>query len=319
MHPGTDVQEDHHRGTYFLVAGSENLYRPSFPTAVKEVESTIFHFIKDVVHPNQPVEWISLETVQRTLAQAVEELQETCGDLPVISLSPFYFPRANAHIHCNRVVSPSGIAIGVGNRPHTESLSTQVTNVVKSFPGKGFLVVDDTLFQGNTLASLVARGLPVKGVAAAFTTEPGRQKMKELGIVVAVTTSHKEKVWEMMPLHDFLPPLPFCGKVVGLDPTRPVPTTTNGISLSIPYLAPWISPQNLNSWATIPEEHAVPFSIICLKESVKLFGVLRALGIRKITDFREARHVSSIPYNGCPVDPEQDIVDLLAQALLILQ
>ncbi len=92
-------------------------------------------------------------------------------------------------------------------------------------------------------------------------------------------------------------------------------STDDGLSLSFPYLLPFITPEQLESWASIPQAHAVAFSKVCLQRTIEIFSELERLGrISKISELRDVKPRASVPFCG-HIDPQKRIVDLLEENL----
>lgn len=313
---GVDETEDgHHCKPYYIVGGTESFFAQQIPVEVASARVAICNYIGHKIYPNDPVIWVGFVEVQQMLARCVQELKVRHGNLPVVSCSRFYYPGADAFVECNRVVDSSGEKIGVGPRPYAKSIPDQVGLIRSLYPNTSFIVVDDMLFHGDTINQLRTRRLPVRAMAAAFATGEAKEALERSGIEVCVGHPLRTNLRDMLPLHDFLPPLPLCGKVVGLD-NMPLPAMKNDLSSSFPYLLPWITPEQLCSWASIPESHAVPFSMLCLKQCLAIFSALRDANIVRLSDLAQFRPRASCPYTppSAEIRRDTEITTMLAQA-----
>ncbi|MBI2590318.1 MAG: hypothetical protein HYW33_00340 [Candidatus Blackburnbacteria bacterium] len=311
---GTDEGEDGHH-PYYLVSGSESYFSSMIPEEVRRAQQAIGHYLATVVYPNDPVVWVDLEEVRNLLKACVGQITQTLGDIPIVSLSPLYYPYAEEFIDCNRIVSTGGFPLGLGPRPGKPDLQQQVAQLIARHPGQSFVLVDDMLFHGETVVHLQSFGLPVLAVAAAFSTAEGKELLEERGVKVWVGHSLGTNLRDMMPLHDFLPPLPLCGKVVGNKIQTIMPTSMNGLSFSLPYLLPWVTPSQLASIASVPEQHALGFSALCLNLSMDIFSALAdKRNIRRVVDLKSFEPRASCPYVDEDLCEDEEIVEMLDKA-----
>lgn len=309
MHSVNGVEEGH---PYYIVAGSEDCFLTNAGSEIDSARRTIAEYISKKIYSQDAVLWVDLGDVREMIRAGITMLKRQHGDLPVVSLSGLYYPEADGCLECNRLVSPSGEMLGLGNRAGAKALEAQIRHLASSYPDSAFIVADDTLFHGETLSHLSDLGLTVKGVAIAFATEQAVQRLGKIGIEVCVGHTLGDDLRDVVPIHDFLPPMPLCGRAVGME--GPVPFLVDGLSFSLPYVLPWITPKQLDSWASIPETHAVPFSRLCLEASYAVFLALRKIGIVCVEDLKRLIPRASKPYNGL-ADPEEEITSLLQQAL----
>lgn len=309
MHSVNGVEEGH---PYYVVAGSEDCFLVNASSEIEDARRAIAEYIGKGIYPQDAVLWVGLENVREMIRAGITMLKRQHGDLPVVSLSGLYCPEADGCLECNRLVSPSGEMLGLGNRAGAKDLEAQIRHLTGSYPGSAFILADDTLFHGETLSRLSDLGLTVKGAAIAFATQRAVQRLGKIGIEVYVGHTLGDDLRDVVPIHDFLPPMPLCGRAVGVE--GPVPFLVDGLSFCLPYVLPWITPEQLDAWASIPETHAVPFSRLCLEASHNVFLALRKTGIVRVGDLRQLIPRASKPYNGL-TDPEEEITSLLQQAL----
>lgn len=304
-----------HGEPYFLVSGAESLFQPITGESVERVRTAVSEKI-GTFFPDNPVLWIDLEEVHERLHDQVMSAKGKYGYLPVVSLSSLYYPHADAFIECNRVVDHQGNPLGVGPRPGSDSIGAQVDHIRRALHDSSVIVADDTLFHGDSLSDIMKKGLKVKAVVECFATDEAKNRLEKKGVAV-YCSSPLEGFLDMLPLHDFLPPLQLCGKVIGRIEDEPMPILTNGLSLSLPYLLPYITVGQLKSWASIPRRFAEEFSKLCLEEAVQMFTVLEPHGISHWNDITSLYPRASYPHRtrGKDPNPESRIVDLLKEDL----
>jgi len=309
---------DHHRegnDPYFVVGGTEELFETIAHTQVEKARQAIFDQLATAL-PNHPINWVTTAEVKAVLTRLVAEARVRFPESPTVSLSRVYYDTADCYLECNRLTDPEGNPLGVGPRPGSASLATQTAILKQRFPSKKLIVVDDMLFHGESLEKLMAAGLDLAAIVTAFAVQQGTKKAEELGIQWYVETV-VAKLLDMIPLHDWLPPLPLCGKVVGYKPDGPLPQPMfeHGLSLCLPYLVPFITPEKVTEWASIPTDHAVEFSAVCLKQSLEICQVLETRRVlTKMSDLANMEPRASHPVLG-KVDPEKRIVVFLREAL----
>lgn len=278
---------------YFVVAGTESL----FPVRMADIQTGFVHRIQSYF-PVNPVEWVSLEKVREGLALKLEEAKAKFPGAAVVTLSSLYFPNAEYEVSANRLVDFDKKKLGLGGRPGSMNLAQQVKNIMADVADRPVITVDDTLFHGETLLLLMELGLRVNAAVEYFTSADALKHFAELGIPI-FTAVELDDYLDVMPLHDFLPPLPLCGKVIGkVGETYNEPIVVDvDSSYSIPYLMPWLTATELESWSSIPADKGLDFSKFAIEQSIEVFNRLWAQGLHTI---RDAAHYSklraSVPY-----------------------
>jgi len=299
--------------TYYLVAGSES----SLPVDLGDVQTAFVQKLSSIL-PDNPVRWVSLGEVHSGLSAQVACATERLGDdVFVVSLSGLYYPHADAEISCNRLVDAFGSPLGMGPRPRSASLSDQVANVMRQAADRPLIVVDDTLFHGDTVKGLIRSGLKVDGVVEFFTSSEAFGEFEHDGIPV-FSSETLEGYLDVLPLHDFLPMMPLCGKVVGKPSAGGWdPLADHGVSYSLPYLLPFITRDQLSSWASIPVDSALEFSIFALTRGIQVAERLRNYGFSSVgSATRYYPHRTSVPLlDGVNFEPDLPLVDLLGRSL----
>lgn len=308
---------NHHRinNPYFMVGGTEELFAKTAPKQVEKARRAIFDQLVAVL-PQSPIIWVTTAEIRMVLIGLVARARTEYPNSPIVSLSRLYFDMADGFLDCNRIVDPWGKSLGVGPRPGAIKLSDQIARLKGQFPSRSFIIVDDMLFHGESLEKLMAAGLSVSAIVTAFAIEKGTKKADELGVPRFIKTV-VARLLDMVPIHDWLPPLPLCGKVVGTKKDRqmPEPTFVNGLSLCLPYLAPFITPEDVTDWASIPTDKVASFSSVCLEQSLAICEILRQKGvIRTMADLARMNPRASYPIIG-RVDPDKSATALLKEAL----
>jgi hypothetical protein len=262
-----------HSKVFFLVAGSES----TFPVDMTDIQQAFVNEIQSYF-PNNPVQWVGLNQVREGLFQKAEQAKKDFPGAVIVTLSSLYFPTANLEIRANRLVDTHKQALGLGPRPKAPSMKKQVERVMTKAGHAPIVTIDDTLFQGHTLELLQAEGLRIDASVEYFTSLPTKQRLESEGHPVYTVVALDDYL-DVMPIHDFLPPLPLCGKVVGVKgPEGYVPKLVNNVSFSVPYLLPWLTPEELSKWASIPEAHAKEFSLFALDQSIEVMERLWGQG-----------------------------------------
>ncbi|MDP3994243.1 MAG: hypothetical protein Q8P91_00220 [bacterium] len=306
---------------YFLVAGSESL----FPVDLTDVQEK-FHRRIQTYYPNDQVRWVSLVEARKGLMQKLEEARRAFPNAVTVTFSSLYFPWADCEISANRIVDKERNNLGVGQRPKAKCLKKQVDEVMQKAGDRPIIILDDTLFKGHTIDYLVEeKGLRINAAVECFTFPMAIENCKQKGIsVFSVEELQPEDCIDGMPLHDFLPPLPLCGKVLGLhnaDDCEPL-IDNDGASFSFPYLMPWISPQQVCDWASIPEEYVVDFSTFAILQSIEVMNRLKPLGYLTINDMVANKYSlrTSVPYlDGSNPDMNENISVMLRECLHLVE
>ncbi len=283
---------------YYLVGGTESTLGN---IEVVDVQNRFAAQIQKYF-PNNPVEFYSLDRIRKGLHKQVGLAKKVLGEHSfVVTLSSLYYPNADAHISCTRMVDTDKNSLGISHRPGANSLLRQVRMVKRLAGSRPIIVVDDTLFHGETLTLLAKLGFKFQAVAEYFTEGEAVSRLESEGVRVFSVCELISYV-DVMPIHDFVPIMPNCGKVVGLKSTggqvhhRGYP---NHSSWSLPYIAPYIKADLVTKWASIPWDFAFDFSAFAIEQSIFLAERLGKKGIHTLRDMSKAQtHRVSIPYLG---------------------
>jgi len=296
---------------YFLVAGSESL----FPVDLSDIQEA---FVKKLqsYFPDNLVEWVGLNEVRSGLGHKIKEARDQFPEAEVVTLSALYYPFTAHEISANRLVDEQGNDLGLGPRPKADPLEVQVSRVMEAVDGKSVIVVDDTLFLGETLNHLVGLGLNIVAAVEYFTKAATLEDYHKRNLPIFAVHA-KEDYLDVLPLHDFLPPLPLCGKVVGDSHSLLPRLNEEGMSACLPYLLPWITREQLASWASVPVEHAPDFSVFALERSIEVVGRIGHFGFTTMGE--SARFFpprTSVPYlNGDAPYHNASVVEYLRGCL----
>lgn len=300
---------------YYLVGGTESLFNG---IDIEDVQTAFVDKIQSYL-PDNPVIWISLSDVRKGLAHQVHLAKELLGnDLFVITLSELYFAEAEDQVSCTRVVDRHYQKLGISNRPGTVNLKSQVQQLMAKIGNRPVAVVDDTLFHGETIELLQQLGLRVNAAVEFFTAIKATEALDSQG--VSVFSAHTlDGYLDVMPLHDFLPGMPLCGKLVGEQTEEGIDHLgyEDGISWSYPYIYPYIPPALVTDWASIPWDFAHDFSAFSLQQATIIAERLKLQGIVTIQDISNAQpHHVSIPCLNCMEENQNpSLHDILRRAV----
>lgn len=281
---------------YFLVGGTES----TFGVQVCDIQDAFRTTIQSYL-PQNPVVWVSLDQVRQCLGEEVEVAKKSMGgDVFIVTVSSLYYDKADAEISCTRVSDINHASIGISHRPHAQTLRLQVSAVMSQAGDRKIVVVDDTLFHGDTTKLLMKMGLRIDGVVEYFAAKDGIQELRSMGVLVWYVQELDDYL-DVLPLHDFLPGMPLCGKLIGehIDSNGAIAhhPYLNGLPWAVPYLYPYISPDKVAQWASIPWEYVHHFSAFALDQAGVLADRLSRHGIIALSDVAKCqRHHVSIPY-----------------------
>lgn len=298
--------------SYYLVGGSES----NFTVDLGDIQGAFTRKIQSYF-PDNPVLWVSLDEVRRGLSTQVAKAALLYPGALVVSLSSLYYPYACLEISPNRIVNEQGQFLGLGARPGSGTLRQQVEKVMREAGERPIIVADDTLFHGETLECLRKMGLRIDAAVEFFTDRKIFDRMTNEGFTILTSNTLDEYV-DVLPLHDFLPMLPLCGKVVGSEGDGILQSKeVEGCSLSLPYLLPWITPAQLEDWSCIPAKHAVDFSTFALAQTIVVADRLRSHGYTTVGQaVKRQPPRRSIPcQKGRIPNPDMSVSECLGRSL----
>lgn len=277
---------------YYLVGGTEQ----HVGVEVDDVSSAFTNKIQEY-YPDNPVVWVSHQEVNDGLREKVAEAK-VGTDTYVVTISSLYYNEADAEISCTRVCDGSAQAMGISHRPNKTDLRIQIQRIMKEASGRKIIVVDDTLFHGDTTKHLMKLGLKVDAVVEYFATLEGIHTLKNMGIEV-YSVQDLDGYLDVLPLHDFLPGMPLCGKLIGNNTDGYIQhmAYTDGLPWALPYIYPYVSPQTVKQWASIPWDYVYDFSSFALGQAIIIANRLAMNGIYTLHDIARVQpHHVSIPY-----------------------
>ena len=256
--------------------------------------------------------WTEAIRIQRSIKDAI--VVSSCAEVASA--------RRGHTIEVNRLVDENGKIIGLGPRPGNPPIGKQISGVATVTNGNPVVLAEDGAFTGGTLEYILGRLESRGGKVAAIVTGicfPGAiDNIRRMFSGEIVVVEEIEKPYEWMPDHDFVPFAPNCGRVFGEHfGSETLPCYNHeGVSYCFPYVKPYGDPVD---WASIPVEHASPFSLMCLLEALKLFKRIDEMNGRRITAIDLA---GSMPRVSVPMvmgsrqlpDAEMPITDFLHEA-----
>ncbi len=210
----------------------------------------------------QRVEIISHEEIEKGIKKILGENLE----LEVVSLDRVYID-SKLNLDLTRKVTTNGTCV-IGNRASTPPIEEQFT-IIREANVKKIILVDDVLFSGGTLLSVMKRLrtmevevlLVVVGIAIGEGVDEIGQRCK-----VEYVKKYHQVIDEICEW-DFYPGVPFSGRLTHEGCRRP-------------YCAPF---GDIVSWASSQEQHKQSFSEYLIKESIALFEEIERINNREIS------------------------------------
>jgi hypothetical protein len=210
-------------------------------------------------------------------------------DVFIVSTCPeIAYPAKGATVEVNRLVDTYGNALGLGPRPGHVAISQQFRKIVaesRASGTKGIVVAEDGMFMGETMmyvvSELIKAGGNVLGVVVGFTFgDDSIAALNALDVQVNVVQDFRP-ILDWVPDHDFMPFIPGCGKVLGVNVRSLGPFYDHQhATFCVPYIAPF---GPVNAWASIPEEKVNAFSTECINLTIQVFETLEKMNRRAIT------------------------------------
>ncbi len=300
---------------YYLVGGTESIL-PG--VKVWDIQRSFTRVISSYL-PNNPIVWVGLDEVRNGLSAQVNCAKNALGpNAFVVSLSTLYFSDADREVSCTRIVDADFNSLGLAARPPSEDLSQQVKSIIAEAKGRPIIVVDDTLFHGQTIIFLKELGLPIHAAVEYFSAKNAVKTLEALGVQI-FTVCTLDDYLDVMPLHDFLPIMPLCGKLLGEAKAEGLQYCGFGtdLSMSVPYIMPYISATMVGSWASIPWEYARDFSAFALTQSMILVERMNQVGMYTVADVKRRQpHRVSIPFLEGSTDEDNVLLsDVIRRAV----
>lgn len=202
----------------------------------------------------------------------------TCPEITALQ------PGAAYALHLNRLIDGDGKIIGIGPRPGTAPIDTQISELARYAQGHQVILVEDGSFSGTTLAYIIdklqKKGLRVSAVVIGFAFQKAKDVLSQSFNVEVIAVEHVDGLVDWMPDHDFYPMVPNNGRVIGLrwlDEALPV-YNENGMTFSVPYLE-YFCP--ISDWASIPEKDKWLVSRFFARKTYDLFVLIHRLSNRQ--------------------------------------
>ncbi len=206
----------------------------------------------------QRVEVISQEEIEKGIKKILDENLE----LEVVSLDRVYMD-SRLNLDLTRKEG------GVGNRAGTPPMEEQFTTLTREANVKKVILVDDVLFSGGTLLSVIKRlktmGVEVLLVVVGIAIGEGADKIGQ-HCKVQYVKKFRQVIDEICEW-DFYPGVPSSGRLTHEGYRRP-------------YCAPF---GDIVSWASIPAQNKKTFSKFLIKESIALFEEIERINNREIS------------------------------------
>jgi len=234
------------------------------------------------------VETIEANKLVNKIASLLHDLLAVTPEAVVISTVPVVASKTNGHcMQINRLVDPTGKALGLGARPGNCSLRSQFSEIKGCLEKRPVILVEDGSFSGGTMKSMIeicsGMDIEIKHLVIGLLFPAARENILEaFPRAKDIHCWREENFMDWMPDHDFYPFVPNAGKVVGFSYNScHVPVYLhNGLSLCMPYILPYGKPVE---WASVPKEYARKFSVFCIREARAIFWEMEGLNQQKLT------------------------------------
>ncbi len=225
------------------------------------------------------------------------------SDFPVVSLDRAYVNVKQANligfIDATRTVDNRLNNAGLGSRRLEITIDQQIGQLSARLKGKVINLVDDVIFEGNTILGLVEKfrrgGVTVDTVFSGITIREGQQLLEQNSINVDSLLVYDQVVDEICQ-RDFVVGCPYSGRSV---------VNGTGVIEGVPYLYPFGKPVE---WASIPEEKAVEFSLFVLAQALNLWTKTEQLTRQNIPPQLLSKPVFGLPQNSSITQSLRDAI-----------
>jgi len=278
--------------------------------------------------PGCLVETIEANKLMNKIASLLHDLLLSTPEAVVISTIHSVISKMAGHcLQINRLVDSAGNILGLGARPGNSSISSQFEEIKGCSEKRPVILVEDGSFSGSTMRAMIeiciAMKIEIKHLVIGFLFHDARRNiLKVFPKNENIHCWREENFLDWLPDHDFYPFIPNAGRVVGFSyNSHHMPVYLHsGLSLCMPYILPYGKPKE---WASIPEECACGFSLLCLREAIAIFEQMEGLNKEKITLESLA---GTYPHVGLPICDDQRefpriktrIIDILHEDVQIL-
>lgn len=233
------------------------------------LRSRMKDFLQDVF---ARVTFINSQEIRDGLLEAIASHKK--AGFTVVSLERAYLEdsETDRRIELTRTVDSQGEDIVIpGVRNGTPMKRMQFMHL----RDKSIVLVDDVVFSGKTVISTINdlhyHNANVHAVIAAVGVKKGVDNLKKATFGIIGMPDHLvidcleefDNISDQVCERDFYPGVPYSGREhFGYD------------KASFPYLLPFGKP---NKWASIPEKEVMPFSVLCLDNTIALFGEIERI------------------------------------------
>ncbi|MEI7819206.1 MAG: phosphoribosyltransferase [bacterium] len=237
--------------------------------------------------PDVEVRSFRMSDLANEVLSSAYQAHQTTGSLIVSTCHEFADPMKGVTLDINRLVDRDGKSLGIGPRPGAVSLTEQLEIIKSHAAGRSVVIVEDGIFSGTTVEYIVDKcrkaGIDVNRVIVGFRFASSQEKIDSLteqGVEVSWVEEFGDLI-DWVPDHDFLPMVPNCGRILGVNPFgEPVPYySLEGAAYSMPYVFPF-SP--VEDWASIPEKAKRNLAKTCLSLSGMIYTKLNLMNKRDI-------------------------------------
>lgn len=272
----------------FDMWGKRKGLQVSDPTPMEEkmyrlgINQLLHSYLKGI-YPN--VITVDAAKMSRLLAESTDRIASTRQLLPIFldSLVGAEHPKFDIQrLDLCRITDSAGSDLGLGNRPNTQNIETQLNNLSRIFRGgryNGVVLVDDVVGPHATTVlkirdMLKASNIDVHSVIAAATFMGGREALLESGIsLVALYGDDVTNNGDILNTRDLLPYHPY-GGLKGRTTLLGVDKVT--VDMSFPYIPPFF-PRTLSNRKLfiVPEAEKLNFGRTFLTGSLLIFQHIR--------------------------------------------
>lgn len=270
-------------------------------TFFDDIQQRLAEALERALGENHPV----IRLKMRDIADGIiGEISRIYGeDVFIVSTCPeIAYPARGATIEVNRLVDNYGKALGLGSRPGHVPLSQQFKRIAyesKRSGAKNLVIAEDGMFMGETMmhvvSELIKAGVQAPSVVVGFTfSDDSIKSLLDIGVQVDVVQDFRP-ILDWVPDHDFMPFIPGCGKVLGVEVRNLSPFYDHQhATFCVPYIAPF---GPVTRWASIPEEKVNSFSAECIGLTLQVFTELERLNRKDIAigDILQSRQRVGIP------------------------
>ena len=212
------------------------------------------------------------------------------SNLPVVSLDRTYVddsqPNLLGYLDATRTVDTNLQGTGLKSRIRKNSLRQQIYRLAKVAGEKPITLIDDVIFEGKTLLEIIAQfrdlGVTIDSVLTGIAIQEGIDLLEANGVSVETVVDPYEQVIDEICERDFRVGAPYSGR-----------TIFNGsTTMGAPYLLPFGKPEQ---WASLPEDQALDFSLLCLYQSLQMWLEVERLSGQSISTQQIPRQVLGLP------------------------